>query len=39
MLRTLIREHWRSRAPCSGCFAANSIDDDIELYADDHAPK
>jgi 5-methyltetrahydrofolate--homocysteine methyltransferase len=35
MLRTLIREHWLQPRAVFGLFAANSIDDDIELYADD----
>ncbi|HEY5019699.1 MAG TPA: methionine synthase, partial [Steroidobacteraceae bacterium] len=35
MLRTLIREHWLRPRAVIGLFAANSIDDDVELYADE----
>jgi 5-methyltetrahydrofolate--homocysteine methyltransferase len=35
MLRTLIREHWLRPRAVVGLFPANSLDDDVELYADD----
>jgi 5-methyltetrahydrofolate--homocysteine methyltransferase len=35
MLRTLIRERWLTPRAVFGLFAANSVEDDVELYADD----
>ncbi|HEY6451222.1 MAG TPA: methionine synthase [Steroidobacteraceae bacterium] len=35
MLRTLIRECWLKPRAVFGLFAANSADEDLELYADD----
>jgi 5-methyltetrahydrofolate--homocysteine methyltransferase len=35
MLRTLIREQWLTARAVIGLFPANSVDDDVELYADD----
>jgi 5-methyltetrahydrofolate--homocysteine methyltransferase len=35
MLRTLIREQWLRPRAVFGLFRANSVDDDVELYADD----
>jgi 5-methyltetrahydrofolate--homocysteine methyltransferase len=35
MLRTIIREHWLQPRAVFGLFPANSLDDDVELYADD----
>ena len=35
MLRTLIRERWLQARAVIGLFPANSVDEDVELYADD----
>jgi 5-methyltetrahydrofolate--homocysteine methyltransferase len=35
MLRTLISERWLQPRGVFGLFPANSVDDDVELYADD----
>src|ERR1700683_590385 len=35
MLRTVIREQWLQARAVIGLFPANSIDEDVELYADD----
>ena len=35
LLRTLIRERWLQPRAVFGLFAANSVDDDVELYADE----
>jgi 5-methyltetrahydrofolate--homocysteine methyltransferase len=39
MLRTLIRERWLTPRAVFGLFAANSVEDDVELYADDARQK
>jgi len=35
MLRTVIREQWLQARAVIGFFAANAVDDDVELYADE----
>jgi 5-methyltetrahydrofolate--homocysteine methyltransferase len=35
MLRTLIREQWLKPRAVFGLFPANSVEDDVEIYADD----
>ena len=35
MLRTLIHEQWLKPRAVIGLFAANSVEDDVELYGDD----
>jgi 5-methyltetrahydrofolate--homocysteine methyltransferase len=39
MLRTLIRERWLTPRAVFGLFAANSVEDDVELYVDDARQK
>jgi 5-methyltetrahydrofolate--homocysteine methyltransferase len=35
MLRRIAREHWLRASGVFGLFPANSVDDDVEIYADD----
>jgi len=35
MLRTLIREQWLKPRAVIGLFAANAVEDDVEIYSDD----